>query len=216
MTKVWYNPYMWKNTQTGKRTVREMSEAEKKKDRRVIRTKKAIRGAFAKLIVEKDAAKITIKEIAEIADVDRKTIYNYYASIYEIWEDLESELIANFEKITENVRYDIEKPQQVFEVLVRLISENMEMYSLLLQSRPDPRITGKLYTCLRGKVLETIETSQRVKADRVELAADFITGAIYSCYHKWFMDGRKMPLEEITESLGDMIVNGVSAYLIRD
>ena len=216
MKKVWYNPYMWKNTQTGKRTVREMSEAEKKKDRRVIRTKKAIRGAFAKLIVEKDAAKITIKEIAEIADVDRKTIYNYYASIYEIWEDLESELIANFEKITENVRYDIEKPQQVFEVLVRLISENMEMYSLLLQSRPDPRITGKLYTCLRGKVLETIETSQRVKADRVELAADFITGAIYSCYHKWFMDGRKMPLEEITESLGDMIVNGVSAYLIRD
>ena len=37
-------------------------QEEKKLDRRVIKTKKAIRNAFAKLISEKDINKVTIKD----------------------------------------------------------------------------------------------------------------------------------------------------------
>ena len=56
-------------------------QEEKKLDRRVIKTKKAIRNAFAKLISEKDINKITIKDIADTADINRKTFYNYYRRV---------------------------------------------------------------------------------------------------------------------------------------
>ena len=61
-----------------------MENVAKKKDRRVIRTQRSIRNALAQLLVEKDLEKISIKEIAEKADVDRKTVYNYYKSVQEI------------------------------------------------------------------------------------------------------------------------------------
>ena len=53
-----------------------MSSPEKT-DLRVIKTKKAIRNAFAELLSEKDIQKITIKDIADTAVINRKTFYNY-------------------------------------------------------------------------------------------------------------------------------------------
>ena len=193
-----------------------MEEKHKKIDRRVIKTKRAIRNAFVKLMVEKEVEKITIKEIAETADVDRKTIYNYYTGVYDIWDDLENELLSDFEKATHDLKFDVEHPLAVFEALTQLISDNMEVYTLLMRIKPDPRISGKLYSYLRAKVSETINTSKRIKLEREHLATEFVTGALFCSYQYWFQTGQKEPLEEFTKNLGDMIVNGVSAYLIRE
>ena len=43
-----------------------MYEEEKRQDRRVQRTKRAIRNAFLQLLAEKEVEKISVKEIAEI------------------------------------------------------------------------------------------------------------------------------------------------------
>ena len=53
-----------------------MEHTEKRPDRRVVKTKKAIRNAFAKLLSEKELDKITMKDIAEEANINRKTLYN--------------------------------------------------------------------------------------------------------------------------------------------
>ena len=45
-------------------------------DRRVIRTKKAIRNAFAQLLSVKKLEDITVKDIAELADINGKTFYS--------------------------------------------------------------------------------------------------------------------------------------------
>ena len=55
-----------------------MENKPKPVDRRVLKTKRAIRNAFAKLMVEKDINDITIMELAETADINRKTFYNYF------------------------------------------------------------------------------------------------------------------------------------------
>ncbi len=59
-------------------------------DKRVVKTKKAIRNALMKLLVDKEFDKITVKEIAQIAQVDRKTVYNYYTGVMEIFEEIET------------------------------------------------------------------------------------------------------------------------------
>ena len=50
-----------------------MEEKNKPVDRRVLKTKRAIRNAFAKLMAEKDINDITIIELAETADINRKS-----------------------------------------------------------------------------------------------------------------------------------------------
>ncbi len=60
------------------------------KDRRKKKSVLAIKIAFLELLQEKDLEHITISELAEKADVNRKTIYNYYESVEEIAQTIEN------------------------------------------------------------------------------------------------------------------------------
>ena len=55
-----------------------MNLPEKPTDRRVLRTKKNIRQAFLHLLSEKSLSQITVKELSDLADINRKTFYMYY------------------------------------------------------------------------------------------------------------------------------------------
>ena len=43
-----------------------------------------------------------MKEIAERADVDRKTVYNYYAGAQDILDEIEDEAVAELEILTKD------------------------------------------------------------------------------------------------------------------
>lgn len=70
---------------------------EKHMDRRVARTKRNIRNALLELTSKKSLNDITVTELAERADVDRKTFYNYYDTV----TDIVNEMIV---EVTEEVR----------------------------------------------------------------------------------------------------------------
>ena len=80
-----------------------MNSQTKPVDRRVIKTKKAIRIAFAKLLSKKDLNDITVSDIASLADINRKTFYNYYSGIYMVIDEIE-----NDKKIIETLKEIIE------------------------------------------------------------------------------------------------------------
>lgn len=85
---------------------------EKKPDRRVLKTKKAIRNALAQLLAEKELEEITVKEVADTADINRKTFYNYYAGVHQVIDEIENEIISTFDQAIREVdaRRDIKTP----------------------------------------------------------------------------------------------------------
>ena len=80
-----------------------MEEKEKKPDRRVLKTKKAIRNALAQLLAEKELEEITVKEVADTADINRKTFYNYYAGVHQVIDEIENEIISTFDQAIREV-----------------------------------------------------------------------------------------------------------------
>ena len=52
-------------------------------DRRVKYTKKVIKDTFLSLLEKKDISSISVKELCDIADVNRGTFYRYYEDIYD-------------------------------------------------------------------------------------------------------------------------------------
>ena len=67
-------------------------EKVKKIDRRVMKTKKSIRKAFILLINKKDLNDITITELSNLADIDRKTFYLHYETVNDVYKELEAEV----------------------------------------------------------------------------------------------------------------------------
>lgn len=62
-------------------------------DLRTERTKKDIREAFLKLRAKKPIEKITIREIAELAMINKATFYRHYEDIYQLSNEIEDEVL---------------------------------------------------------------------------------------------------------------------------
>lgn len=62
-------------------------------DLRTERTRKEIREAFLKLREKKPIERITIREIAELAMINKATFYRHYEDIYQLSDEIENELL---------------------------------------------------------------------------------------------------------------------------
>ena len=90
-----------------------MSETkERKTDRRVEKTKQAMRHAFVELLKRKPYNAITISELTREADIDRRTFYLHYESIEDLVKEMQK--IAR-DAITEQLKQrGIHSAQDVF------------------------------------------------------------------------------------------------------
>lgn len=62
-------------------------------DLRVKKTKRAIRNAFAQLLQQKPFEKITVREITQLAEINKTTFYAHYDGLYALIAELEQEAI---------------------------------------------------------------------------------------------------------------------------
>ncbi|MCM1506425.1 MAG: TetR/AcrR family transcriptional regulator [Ruminococcus flavefaciens] len=76
-------------------------------DLRVEKTKRSIINAFLNLRSRKPLEKITVKELAEMAQINKATFYLHYHDIYELSESLEKDVIKS-------ALTNIEHPDAVF------------------------------------------------------------------------------------------------------
>ena len=77
-------------------------EKEKKgrrEDRRVRKTKAALRKALTDFLREKPIQEIRVREIADKIDINRGTFYQYYRDVYDMLAQLEAELFEQFNVI---------------------------------------------------------------------------------------------------------------------
>lgn len=187
----------------------------KKNDRRVIKTKKAIRNAFIKLLAQKDYNEITIKNIADEADVDRKTVYNYYSGIYEIREELENDLIKLLDEATQKINFKqhISNPLEIFEILTDIINSNLELYSNLFKLEAKSYIVRKIMKSLIIRVKQELQSLPYEKLDekKLDLVAQFITSGMVAAYQYWFNSNRLQPLEELSKEVGELVLYGIKS-----
>ena len=69
-----------------------------KTDARVRYTRRVLKESFLKLLREKPVNRITVKEVCEMAELNRATFYAHYSDCFALLESIEQELIDAFQK----------------------------------------------------------------------------------------------------------------------
>ena len=64
-------------------------------DIRIEKTKTAIHNTFLELRSKKPLEKITIKELCEKAQINKSTFYSHYKDIYDLSDQLETDVVAS-------------------------------------------------------------------------------------------------------------------------
>ena len=133
-----------------------MAEELKKEDRRVRRTKKLLTQALTELLQKKQVNGITVKELTDLADMNRGTFYMYYRDIFDMLEKIEDELFQKLDVIAQTHEHG-DPTQQVKPILLdlfRFIEENQEMCRVLLSPNGDMNFLHRLYEAIRERSLE--------------------------------------------------------------
>ena len=191
-----------------------MNSADRKPDRRAIRTKRAIRNAFAKLLTEKELDKITMKDIADEANINRKTLYNYYSGLYRLIDEIEDELIASCERTMHDIdfRRDMRDPMRIFEKLNAVINQDLDFYGCLLSMHGNMSLAYKINAMLKSKVKEALLSQVELDDLAAEVLVDYSVTGMISVYQSWFSSGHGS-IDEVAKLVSQICFNGANALL---
>ena len=191
-----------------------MEENIKKQDRRVLKSKKAIKKAFMSILATKDINDITIKNIADVADVDRKTVYNYYNGTYEILNEIENEMVASINEAVKSITLDGTTNQHflIFKKISEVVNANMEFYSVLMKLNYDSQLIKKLISLFSEYAEKLLSQVKLPDGVTVEYASIFIASGVLNTYYQWFNSDKSVSLDDLSKQLATLVVNSIAAY----
>ncbi len=108
----------------------------KNTDRRTRRTQESLRAALITLLSQKELRNISVKELTELADVNRSTFYLHYADIYDLYQKTEDYVV---EEVTEiiDLRRVVSGDSQSFLIAVRsvfdYVAQNAALFTAMLR-----------------------------------------------------------------------------------
>lgn len=188
-------------------------------DRRVRKTKKLMSDALAELLTQKPLSAITVKEIAELADINRGTFYLHYRDIYDMARRLQDEMIEKFDRIVESHTH-AENADELFPLLTELfgfLNENAELARVMVGKNGDAAFLDKLKSIVREKCLADIRTMLNVKStDELDYFYEYtVSGCIGVC-HEWLVGGRREDPSQMAALVERIILDGAQGLKNQD
>ena len=189
----------------------------RKADSRIPRTRAAIRKAYLGLLGQKEASEITVTDIAQEAALDRKTIYNYYASPAAILEELEDDLVHTVGNAVSDTVYlsGGDDPFGFLQAVTNAFNANDDLTTPLLKKNKSSRVLDKLAAMVSVRFGASLE--KRIKPSKkryAKLYAEFLTSGIVSVYRDWIEAGMQQSLEEISKQVTLLVRGGITSFIV--
>ena len=192
-----------------------MENGQKKTDRRVVRTKYAIHRAMTQLMAEKDINDISVKEIADLADVNRKTFYNYYSGVHQLVDEIEDEIVEYFAGLIRTIDFNraLADPSIVFETLYDTISGNIAFIDALFSSGRNASLVGKVLNKLIEMTSDAAVEHFKSDPGKTEIITRFIFAGEIAAYQAWFHSDRSIPVKDLSRTIETLCKTGLDGLL---
>ena len=181
-------------------------------DRRVRKTRKAIKTTLIDLMEKDDISKITVTEICNILDINRGTFYLHYESINDALLDIETEMVGNIRDIV--MAHDPRNLRVIFRELDLLIRDRLREYRILTSGDSSHFvnfITREMKELFDQLSMEDSASAGRTKSQNY-ISAFLISGGI-GVFIEWLRNDCDRPLNELLKDFiryfnfrGDYIV----------
>lgn len=176
-------------------------------DLRIERTRRSIINAFIELRAQKPIEKITIKELSELACINKATFYSHYHDIYDLSEQLEKETISTIIKSIPHPESFIINPKQAVQELCFALYSQNELFHTLFSGTRASLMAGNLEAVLK----EEIYTLYPKHKDDLKL--DIILSVLIQGCFQAFLSHSDYNVEEVIQILGEIDECIIKDYL---
>ena len=180
-------------------------------DLRVRKTIQGIKSAFESLICEQEYERITVKELCDRAQINKKTFYHYYETLDALLFELQGEMAESY---LNRVR-DYALPEELDKV-----NREFFLYSAE-QGLAYERITcSGAYHVIRDQMIAGVTEAGWGRSKKYQQLADyqkqllmsFINNAVLTAYRLWVDGGKKIPLDAVIDETNRLVLGGVNSF----
>ncbi|GHV60112.1 TetR/AcrR family transcriptional regulator [Spirochaetia bacterium] len=177
-------------------------------DRRTRKTKGLIKQALVQLLAEKDIKDISVSELSTLADINRGTFYLHYTDIYDLFGQVEQEVLNEFSLHISNYKEN----SQVLGLpillnLFKYIKENAKFFKAILHTKETNFLSRVIEMSRpRGKA-EFRQLYKGWKEEYFDYYYDFMAFGAVAMVRHWFEKGMPETPEYMAHLAEKMIKN---------
>lgn len=184
-------------------------------DRRVRKTRTQLRKCLSRLLESKRIQNITVKELAQMADINRGTFYLHYNDVYDLLDHIQHDLLKDFEDILTQIEPDADNLVPFIEALFIFIYNNKDMSKVFLHDELDASFSAELQKRLRTSVFDKYKSIIKQKnMPYFELYYDFIISGALGILVRWVDKGFEMSAHELAVLTDSFIRKGLTEFIV--
>jgi AcrR family transcriptional regulator len=167
-------------------------------DIRAKKTRSSIINAFLELRSKKPLEKITIKELSEKAMINKATFYLHFKDIYDLSDNLETEIAQSVVKSIQNPEKIAEAPDEAVREIISGYLSQMSLIKIVFEGKRADRLVSKTEEAIKKALFE----KHPEKKDDLEENV-FISFLVCGTYYA-FVENRGMGESLVMERIAKM------------
>ena len=186
-------------------------------DRRVRKTRRQLRECLITLLKEKKVQDITVRELTDMADLNRGTFYLHYKDVLDLLEKTEAELQEDFNQLVcKHDAVDLkQRPSVIFNEIYSLVYDNADLIEILLGENGDLNFVNRLKQLIREKCLKDwMEVFRSGNAAAFDAFFSFIVSGCIGLVQYWLQTGLKETPEQMAKLTEHIITKGIGVLEI--
>lgn len=194
-------------------------------DRRVRKSKRAIKQAFIQLLKENNLDRITIQQISDLADVNRGTFYLNYEDKYALLDEMENEQIEEIKRFVDIRKMDLSTKtsdtfiddfaNNIIKNVITHIEHNIEFYQVILNLERKSQIEEQLAEIVRSNLKHLIGEKDLVYGIRENYYLSYVIGSLMSMIKYWVSDEYRVSVDELVNYVSTIASTGPLSIMKR-
>ncbi|MBG9205682.1 TetR/AcrR family transcriptional regulator [Mammaliicoccus sciuri] len=194
-------------------------------DRRVRKSKRAIKQAFIQLLKENNLDRITIQQISDLADVNRGTFYLNYEDKYALLDEMENEQIEKIKGFVDIRKMDLSTKtsdrfiedfaNKIIKNVITHIEHNIEFYQVILNLERKSQIEEQLAEIVRSNIKHLIGDKDDIFGIPENYYLSYVVGSMMSMIKYWVSDENRVSVEELVNYVSTIASTGPLSIMKR-
>ncbi|HJD39917.1 MAG TPA: TetR family transcriptional regulator [Candidatus Blautia stercoripullorum] len=179
-----------------------------KQDLRYLKNENLIRETFRKMICEMDYSKISIKELAQRAQINRKTFYLHYSSLDHLLAVLQLEIMEPTVQMISETKFPEDAEiiiKKSFEIMASLDWADKKILSTK-GDLPEKKGPSDL---IREQLFQKYDHLAQYSPFESSLILTYFSVCLGVIFRQWEANSQQIPIEEMIQMTTKMILHGL-------
>ncbi|AVV58362.1 TetR/AcrR family transcriptional regulator [Paenibacillus glucanolyticus] len=175
-----------------------------KVDRRSLRSQESIKGAFIALLAEKSFDEITIQDIADKANVGRRTIYLHYLDKYDLLDRLIEEYISELRRLCQSSS-DLSFVDAM-RIWFEFFEQNYSFFATILASKGASSFRSGFIKLVSEELEGELDVAEGInKGFSKDIVRKFMVTATVGIIESYFTKEITDPIDVVSEQVGRLL-----------